>query len=515
GVAIDTFSNVDGLSFVDPDGSGPLSGLTVNAAAGFAGINFDNIGGTLDLSSQAVSSVDTASPTAFGIDLQGAAGGETLVGNDDNNFFNGKTGADTLTGGGGNDVFLHTVGDGADAVDGGGQAVGGADVLLVAGQGGFTANAQNVDETLNVQLDNTGQIITQIDGSGSVTGIELTALDLGGGTDTLDYTGNSAGVTADLGAGTASGFTGVPGFFPAVQNVENVTGGDGDDTLTGDAGANVIAGGGGADTLTGGGGNDTLYGGLPTGDSGIDTAQFAGNASVYTITFDPFAAHDAAGPVATVSGPDGADQLHGIELLKFGDKTIDLTKGVLLYDASGHLIGTSDTIQGAVDAATAGDTIKITSGAYHENVTIATAGLTLIGEPGAVIQGTLKTDNNIADGDVASWLQTHPSYSGAAGDGITITADNVTVQNIAIDGFLHGVRFLEGTSVSGTTLDNVNVTGSIIGVEKSTTAHVSNFTLTGGSFSDGYIGLDIAKSTALGDAAVGLFDQVTIDGTSF
>ena len=52
GAAFDTFADVNGLSFVDPDGAGSESGLTANVSAAFAGINFDNIGGTLNLSGE-------------------------------------------------------------------------------------------------------------------------------------------------------------------------------------------------------------------------------------------------------------------------------------------------------------------------------------------------------------------------------------------------------------------------------------------------------------------------------
>jgi len=45
-------------------------------------------------------------------------------------------------------------------------------------------------------------------------------------------------------------------------DVENLTGGDGDDLLRGNASANIIHGGAGIDTIEGGAGNDSLYGDL-------------------------------------------------------------------------------------------------------------------------------------------------------------------------------------------------------------------------------------------------------------
>ena len=50
---------------------------------------------------------------------------------------------------------------------------------------------------------------------------------------------------------------------------------------------------------------------------------------------------------------DGIDTLYNIERLQFSDITIDLTKGVVVLDASGHLVNSFDTIQAAIDAAVA------------------------------------------------------------------------------------------------------------------------------------------------------------------
>lgn len=81
---------------------------------------------------------------------------------------------------------------------------------------------------------------------------ERDAVDGGGGSDTLDYTGRATGVTVSLGQ---------PGAEDQLTAIENLRGGDGPDLLTGDAAANQIEGGGGADTVSGGDGDDFLDGG--------------------------------------------------------------------------------------------------------------------------------------------------------------------------------------------------------------------------------------------------------------
>jgi CSLREA domain-containing protein len=94
--------------------------------------------------------------------------------------------------------------------------------------------------------------------SGTVTG--------GSGTNTLDYSLYSTGVYVNLQTLTATGTGGI-------ANIQNVTGGQGNDILVGNANANVlrekatktgrdlIIDGGGADALTAGGGDDILIAG--------------------------------------------------------------------------------------------------------------------------------------------------------------------------------------------------------------------------------------------------------------
>lgn len=87
--------------------------------------------------------------------------------------------------------------------------------------------------------------------------------DGGDGVDTITFLSTSSGVFVDLAAGTA---TGPEIGFDTLTDIENVTGGSGDDTLLGSVVSNVLIGGDGFDTLAGDAGNDVL-----TGGSGLDT----------------------------------------------------------------------------------------------------------------------------------------------------------------------------------------------------------------------------------------------------
>lgn len=107
-------------------------------------------------------------------------------------------------------------------------------------------------------------------------------LDGGGGRDTAVF--NTAGdVEVSLATGTAISNLG----NDTLERVENITTGDGDDTIYGNAGNNVLAAddgvdfisaGAGNDTVNGGGGDDELIGGegvdVLTGGSGEDSFYF-------------------------------------------------------------------------------------------------------------------------------------------------------------------------------------------------------------------------------------------------
>jgi Ca2+-binding RTX toxin-like protein len=77
------------------------------------------------------------------------------------------------------------------------------------------------------------------------------ALDGRDGADRVDYSARTGAITVDLAAGTSS--TG-----DMLRNVEDVTGGAGDDHLLGDSEANVLDGGPSHDVLSGRGGDDGL-----------------------------------------------------------------------------------------------------------------------------------------------------------------------------------------------------------------------------------------------------------------
>src|SRR5260221_5354600 len=137
-----------------------------------------------------------------------------MIGNDAENYFNGRAGDDTMIGLGGDDHFDMSTGRPGNAV------------------GGIW--------TMGTRL---------IDG--------------GAGTDTIDYDGYvRSAVTIDLGAGTASGGGDLGIGSATLISIEDAVGGQYDDRITGSSVANRLYGRGGNDTLVGVGGNDILQGGV-------------------------------------------------------------------------------------------------------------------------------------------------------------------------------------------------------------------------------------------------------------
>ncbi len=214
--------------------------------------------------------------------LLGGVGNDTLTGNNSTNVLDGGPGDDQLDPGKGqNDVM--TGGDGVDTVtyatrtlpvtldadgaaddgEAGDAGMIGTDVENITGGGGN----DRLTGTAGVNLLNGGAGNDVLDG-----GLGADLLIGGSGADTADYSSRSASVVADPDGAADDG---VAGELDTIEtDVENLTGGSGDDELTGALGTNILAGGLGADVLDGAQGDDDLDGGDGsddlTGGSGAD-----------------------------------------------------------------------------------------------------------------------------------------------------------------------------------------------------------------------------------------------------
>ncbi|WP_329170632.1 right-handed parallel beta-helix repeat-containing protein [Streptomyces sp. NBC_01685] len=153
-----------------------------------------------------------------------------------------------------------------------------------------------------------------------------------------------------------------------------------------------------------------------------------------------------------------------------------------------HVVRPGDSIQSAVDAADAGDTIVILPGTYRESVLITKPGLTLVGTRGRTVLAP-----PVADGTKAA------NACATGGNGICVigtkghTVDDVTIRSLNVSGFTgSGVwaSWTDGLSVRRVTAESNGVWG--IAQERSTRGEFRRNTATG----NGDAGIFIANSVS-------------------
>jgi 2',3'-cyclic-nucleotide 2'-phosphodiesterase (5'-nucleotidase family) len=292
-----------------------------------------NLGAT---SSTLLTEIENVIGTAFADVIAGAHSNNLLEGGDGDDILTGLDGDDTLLGGNGNDTL--NGGEGTDSVDGGegddtidfSEEGAGVIVDLDINSAGTSGTPSQDGALLTAPPAAGGEPIADVDDIENILGSEFgdglfgnnevndiqgglgddtihgfagdDLLDGGDGTDTVLFTAAPAGVNVDLTAGTATGGAG----NDQVLNFENVNGSLNNDTISGTTDNNTLFGNNGDDILAGNGGDDTLDGG-----EGFDTAVFAGLEADFTVTED--------GVNTLVTGATGTTTLTNIEVLQFDD----------------------------------------------------------------------------------------------------------------------------------------------------------------------------------------------------
>jgi Ca2+-binding RTX toxin-like protein len=198
--------------------------------------------------------------------VTGAAGNDTLIGGNGNDVLIGCVGDDTLSGGGGADTlldgFLNCAGGGNDTLDGGA----GPDVMF-GGPGTDTATYASRTAPVFVSLDGVANDGEAAEGDNVANDVE----NLTGGSGNDNITGSSAaniilgGAGNDVLLGEPSDSALDPNYTGSGK--DSIFGGDGNDAIGGGLGDNLISGGNGNDALYGGPGADTIDGGA--GNNGI------------------------------------------------------------------------------------------------------------------------------------------------------------------------------------------------------------------------------------------------------
>jgi Ca2+-binding RTX toxin-like protein len=238
-------------------------------------------------------------------DLIGGSGSDTLTGNRFANTLNGDAGSDTLAGGAGTGV------DGADKFVGGTNGSGGDTVTYASRTGAIVADLDGVvgddpeGDTIGADVENLTGGLADDSLTGNAQENELRGgpgkgLDTlsGGDEDDTFFGGTGLNAVSDGADTFIAGNQGEDGDTVSYDNradpisariggssgtdgddiqptIDNLLGGDADDTLTGDGDANL---------LRGFDGNDTLAGGISAGPDGAD--HFVGDVGAAdTVTY--------------------------------------------------------------------------------------------------------------------------------------------------------------------------------------------------------------------------------------
>ncbi len=463
---------------------------------------------------------DVLTGDATGNDLIGAGGNDTLrggggrdavIGGDGNDVLDGGTGNDIVSGGPDVDIAEYTGRseaiiadlDGADDDDGGPSdgASGARDSITASVEG---VRGGTGDDTLT---GNSGaNTLDGGPGNDTLDGLGGADTFMGGtGTDVVTYASRTAAVTASIPDGTATADDGEVGEGDAIGNdVENLTGGTGADTLTGNGQGNVLLGGLGGDTLVGNGGVDsTSYadrsaavtatiGGGPVsgvvgeGDNLQSLENLTGGTGNDTLSGDGAANRlDGGAGDDQLFGNGGADDLVGgsgaNDVARYDTRTTSVTASLIgVSSTNGGIedgpVGARDTIEADVEGIIGGTVADTLTGDESNNTLYGNAGNdSLTGNDG---------DDQFAGGDGADTVS-----GGNGSDGMSYYLVN---QPVTAD--LDSEVGDDGSSRDGA----VGARDTLLNIENIVGGNAGN-TLTGNAFDNGFTGGDGADTFNGGD----------------
>ena len=505
--------------------------------------------------------------------LDGGAGDDTLDGGAGNDELTGGSGDNMLDGGEGEDIAIykdamrvvvslsdgkarvqHVTADDIDPLVGEGDDGTGTDTLanienvkgsllgddIIDGDGNAnllkgldgadTINGHGGDDTIlpnrPVEMDDMGVAIANTAAGATPQGTDgvdvVDGGDEGDDGDTINYEGESAGVTVDLsdmeeatgantpddpsddviahvGATVAGGVTDMikvvnistdPDDPNIVSTIENVTGGFGADMLTGDARANTLTGGamgdtlrgegedamtGGDDVLDGGAGGDMLYGG-----PGADTLM--GGPGADTLNGD--AGNDrligGAGRNTLNGGP--GDDYYAVVVGDLGTVTEDANEGMDTL----HYVAQADNDETDADESKTGASVttpanvEITLGTPNDDsITAHPDGATILGREGNdTLIGGAEVDVLVGcDGENTLTGGGESDVFGVFNDGTNADtimdfntgADMATTDEIHLKGFEDGAAVTVGLIPGNSTHAGVLVDGDLVAIVTSST----------------------------------------------
>lgn len=386
-----------------------LSGLTTDDANGLRDVYIKDLADTGANTLTGGAGDDVLTGLAGADTLNGGANNDLLVGDDDD--ASTPDGADILNGDAGVDILIG--GGGGDTLNGGTE-----NDLLIGGQGDDTLNGGDGDDVLMTGTG-TGEMVG---GVARLTSYQA----LAAGNDTLDgglgldmayllFAGRSGDIVFDNTSATAKNNITIGGAAAgSAIRVERVyfDGGLGADRITGGSGDDFLRGGAGADVLSGGGGIDTADYGDKTGA----VAVWLYLDGVVTVTVDGVA-EDTLWRIENVNGGAGADTLRGDDqanTLNGGDGD-DLLSGGAGVDV--------------LDGGTGVDTAEYTYMTSSVQVALAGATNATVSVNG-VAQDTIRNIENLIGGfgaDLLTGDDRNNSLTGASGDDQLLGGDGADV----------------------------------------------------------------------------------------
>jgi Ca2+-binding RTX toxin-like protein len=491
----------------------------------------------------------------------------TGIGNDMNNLIVGGSGNDSLSGGAGNDTFTWTGGN--DSVDGG---IGLSDRVDFSFTGPSVASVSLIDVTetsdknwsvkVYTSTSNTPiftEVLSNIEALKGTRGNDIlrlgdgsTGITLDGGDglrDTLDYSVITSAVTAVSvalnGATPASvrlSYNGNTLRYDVVNNIENVTGAAGRDTLIGDVANNIFSGQGGNDSIDGAGGVNTAdYSYIKAGAGGLKVSLNLAEAVTASVSTSDI---DTLRNIQNIVGSQNADCILGDSADNSisggnGNDTISGGAGNDSLDGGGNAVGTSDRVDFSYVGP--GNTLLITGAS---NTWSASAGLNdqdtlknfeaiLLGQGintvnlssityAVTIDGSLGQSDSIATGTGSDSLlggTGNDSFSGGGGSD-TINGDGGTADFVDFSWISTGSETITAANTtSWDYTDSNGAKGQLLNFERIQAGNGSDridltaSTSTAFGYSvDGGLGDDTLKGGAGNDSLVDLTGNNFFDG---
>ena len=288
---------------------------------------------------------DAAGDVLTGIEnLIGSSGADSLTGDSGNNIFEGLGGSDTINGG------LSGVDTASYASSSVGVTV---DLRLTSAQsssghasGDTLISIENLigsNTAADTLIGSNGNVVNTIDGGGGndiIQGLGGADILIGGlGQDTVSYADSDQGVTVDISLSTAQISTG-HASGDVLNGFEHIIGSAHDDVLIANIGENDIFGGDGNDILMGGEGSDEL-----NGQGGNDTASYLSSntaVSVYISVGAQSNTFNATQNGLIVGGPQVVNGAAGDLLSSIENLTGSLYNDQLFGDTGANILNGSD-----------------------------------------------------------------------------------------------------------------------------------------------------------------------------